>query len=146
MLWDEIREFLEGLFNFKKPMVFWIIWIVIINLLSLVFLPRPEAIAVLVGFILSSATMFWMAEVKGFTRLLGAAQFWWIPVVIYLATRLGNIDASVFGIWFVIAFITNLVALVFDVVDVIKFFRGQDDEMIVHPLVDIELTENHPEV
>ena len=146
MLLDEIQEFLQGLFNMKKPMLVWTIWIVVINLFSLAFLPRPEAIAVLTGFILSSATMFWLAEVKGFVRLLGAAYLWWIPVLIYLTTRLGSIDVSTFGIWLVVLFITNLIALVFDVIDVIKYFRGQDDEMIVHPLVDIELTENHPEV
>lgn len=146
MLWDEIQEFLQGLFNMKKPMLVWTIWIVVINLLSLAFLPRPEAIAVLTGFILSSATMFWLAEIKGFVRLLGAAYLWWIPVLIYLALRMDTIDfSSTFGIWLVLLYLTNIIALVFDMADVIRYFRGEDDEMIVHPLVDIELTENHPE-
>ena len=146
MLLDEIQEFLQGLFNMKKPMLVWTIWIVAINLLSLAFLPRPEAIVVLTGFILSSATMFWLAEIKGFVRLLGAAYLWWIPVLIFLATRFSNLDLSLFSIWIVLLFVSNMIALVFDMVDVYKYFHGQDDEMIVHPLVDIELTENHPEV
>ena len=145
LLFDEIKEFIQGLFNLEKPMIVWTIWIVIVNLLSLAFLPKPEAIAVLIGFMLSSATMFWLAEVKGFVRLLGAAYIWWIPVLIYLATRIGSIDASAFGIWLILLFVTNIIALAFDVADVIRYFRGEDDEMIVHPLVDMELTENHPE-
>lgn len=147
MLLDEIQEFLQGLFNMKKPMLIWTIWIVVINLISLAFLPRPEAVAVLIGFALSSATMFWLAEVKGFVRLLGAAYLWWIPVLIYLALRMETIDfSSTFGIWLVLLYLTNIIALVFDMIDVYRYFRGEDDEMIVHPLVDIELTENHPEI
>lgn len=109
------------------PWLVWVMLLVAANFLApLFYIQTLEAqltiAAVLIGFIIQS----YIHSKLGFVRLLGLGHILWIPLVIWLGFRLGDIGLeNPFGIWLASLLLINTISLVIDVFDVIRFFSGE---------------------
>lgn len=75
--------------------------------------------------------MVGLTAATGFSRLLGAGHFVWFPLVAWLATRLGDHPPeSDVGLWLRVLILVNSISLVIDVIDVIRWLRGDRAETV----------------
>jgi hypothetical protein len=62
----------------------------------------------------------------GFTRILGVTHILWVPMFAWMTTRLDAITSEPrLANWLLLLFVTNLVSLVVDTIDAIRFLRGE---------------------
>lgn len=113
----------------------WRLWLVLLMLANLVaplfFLGHLEAWVVLGTFLAAGALMGFLCGVFGFTRILGLAHFLWIPLLVWLGTRLGEIpDDTAFGLWLRVLIGLDALSLVIDLVDVGRYLAGDRDEVV----------------
>ncbi len=115
--------------------VLWQVWLAALVAANLVvpmfFLQRWEARVVL-GTILASMTlMTWLTGRFGFTRVIGLGHILWVPMLVFLFTRVGDIPAGdAFGFWIRALIVLNSVSLVIDAVDVIRYIAGDRAETV----------------
>ena len=123
---DGIVEFNRAVFKMPIPWRIWMMLLMAVNLIvPFFFLDRIEAWVVLVTMIVSAALMMAMTGKFGFTRILGLGHVLWIPLVFYLWTRLGEHPAGEpFGLWVRLVMVLNSVSLIIDIVDVVRYVRG----------------------
>ncbi|MEE8368615.1 MAG: hypothetical protein V3S30_09895 [Thermoanaerobaculia bacterium] len=109
-----------------KPWLVWIGVMVIMNLVApFLFLDTLEAKVVLATFMLGVVLQTAIFSARGFVRLLGLGHSAWIPLVIWLWTRLDLISpGSSTGYWLIGVMAVNTVSLVIDVTDVIRYING----------------------
>ncbi len=113
----------------------WRLWMVLLVALNLVvplfFLDRLEAQLVLVAMAVGMLLMTALTAISGFSRLLGLGHVAWIPLVIFLGTRLSEIPASdAYGMWLRALLVINTVSLVIDLVDVVRYAAGDREETL----------------
>ncbi len=125
-------KFNKGLMNGPTHVLLWLMLLIAANLVvPLFFLGRLEAQLVVVALLASAILMTFLTGLYGFTRLLGVGHIFWIPLLFFLWTRLGQIPAdNFFGIWLRILMILNAMSLVIDVVDVIRYIAGDREETV----------------
>src|SRR5262249_34824384 len=62
----------------------------------------------------------------GFTRILGATHILWVPMFAWIGMRLQTItNEPRLAYLLLLLFLTNLVSLVVDTIDAIRFLRGE---------------------
>jgi len=118
-------DFIKNIF--KMPMVWWpwMAGLPLINLSSVFFLPRTEAIVVLVTGLLAATIMTVLHAKLGYVRLLGVGHFVWIPMLIWLGFRLNNIpEGSLFYGWILTLITMDTVSLMVDIVDLLRYLLG----------------------
>ena len=72
-----------------------------------------------------------LTAMTGFTRLLGLAHLVWIPLILWLFSRLEQVPGdSVYGIWIQAVMVLNSVSLVLDTANVYRYVRGERQEMV----------------
>ncbi len=130
-----IRAFIrfnKGLLKMPVPWQLWLLLLIGINLIvPLFFLDRLEARVVIGAFLLSFVMMTALTGLVGFTRLLGLGHVFWIPLVVFLWTRLEQIPAEgVFGLWIRALIAINVLSLVIDTVEVIRYIAGDREETV----------------
>ena len=97
----------------------------------LMYLQRGEAQIVLVTFFASFALMVLITGASGFTRLLGIGHVLWIPLVLFLISRLNLPSASgPYLVWLIAVIVLNSISLVLDAVDLVRFGRGERSELV----------------
>ncbi|MFK8033515.1 MAG: hypothetical protein AB8B94_05145 [Hyphomicrobiales bacterium] len=104
----------------------WCVWLVGVNAVSLYFIDHHEG-QVVFGLTLVAviAQTISYGEI-GFTRILGGAHILWLPMFAWMATRLDTIAANpALSTWLAVLFITNLVSLIVDSIDVYRFANGE---------------------
>lgn len=109
------------------PLKAWVFVLMIMNTLSIVFLKRVEARWVLAAWILNMVFMSFLFTLYGYTRMLGLSHIvYWTPLLIYLWRRRGawNVSGSLTGKWIAGLFTVNLISLLVDYVDVIRYLLG----------------------
>jgi len=123
--------FVRGIGTLAWPWQVWIVLLVLANGVGpFLFLwraeTRPEALAVLgagaVGMVAQLVVFRW----RGFVRLLGIGHLIaWVPLLAWLVGRLDSVDrASLFGIWILAVIALDLLSLVIDVTDVMRYGAG----------------------
>jgi len=123
--------FVRGIGTLAWPWQVWIVLLVLANGVGpFLFLwraeTRPEALAVLgagaVGMVIQLVVFRW----RGFVRLLGIGHLIaWVPLLAWLVGRLDSVDrASLFGIWILAVVALDLLSLVIDVTDVMRYGAG----------------------
>ncbi len=119
-------RFLRTMLKLPKPWLVWIGVMVIMNLVApFLFLDTLEAKVVLATFMLGVVLQTAIFSARGFVRLLGLGHSAWIPLVIWLWTRLDLISpGSSTGYWLIGVMAVNTVSLVIDVTDVIRYING----------------------
>jgi len=109
------------------PLKAWVFILMIMNTLSILFLKRVEARWVLAAWIPNGIFMSFLLTQFGYTRMLGLSHVvFWTPLLIYLWRRRDqwNVSGSLTGKWLVGLFTVNLISLVIDYADVIRYLTG----------------------
>ncbi len=125
-------RFNKGMLKMPVPWQLWLLLLVGVNLIvPLFFLDRLEARVVVGAFLVSMMLMTVLTGLLGFTRLLGLGHVFWVPLVVYLWTRLELIPAEgVFGLWIRALMAINVLSLVIDTVDVVRYIAGDREETV----------------
>ncbi len=130
-----MRTFLKFNKGMLKMPIQWQIWLMLLvaaNMIApLFFLHRLEAQVVLGTFLASVTLTTFLTGKFGFTRILGLGHILWVPMLVFLFARLGNIPASdAYGIWIRALIVLNSMSLVIDAVDVIRYIAGDRRETV----------------
>ncbi len=119
----------------RKPWVGWIMLLMMVNMvIPLFYLGTLEGKVVLGGFVLGALFQGGIFSAKGFVRLLGIGHLPWVPMVIWLWTRLDVAPASsLFRHWLLATIVLVSISLLIDAVDVIRYLRGERDPYVETP-------------
>jgi len=97
------------------------------NFLSpLIFITTLEGQVVLGTGIVSAIIQMGIFQAKGFVRLLGIGHSPWIPMLVWLWTRL-DWDFSIFAYWILALIVLNSLSLIIDAVDVARYLMGEKE-------------------
>ena len=121
----------KGLFHLPLPVLLFMVALATLNMIvPLFFIQMLEAQIILGAFMASFALMIILTGVVGFTRLLGLAHIFWIPMLLYIWPSLAVYPAQeAVGLWLRLLIVLNVIALVLDAVDISRYIRGDRDEM-----------------
>ena len=125
-------KFNKGVMRLPLPVQLWLMLGVSMNMIvPLFFIHRPEAQVVLASFLAAFMLMTTLCGVFGFNRLMGVGHVFWIPMLVFLVTRLGEIPArDAFGIWLQVLMGYAAVSLLFDGADLVRYIRGDRAEIV----------------
>ncbi len=125
-------KFNKWILRIPLPWRLWMVLLVALNLvLPLFFFDRLEAQLVLVAMVVSMFLMTGLTAVSGFSRLLGLGHIAWIPLVVFLGTRISEVPASDFyGMWLRVLLVANSLSLVIDLVEVVRYAAGDREETV----------------
>ncbi len=125
-------KFNKGVLRMSWPVKIWLLVLVAANAVApLFFLQRLEAQAVFAAMMIGAMLMSLLTARFGFSRILGLGHILWIPLVGWLAFRLGQIPADdAFGMWIRGVMLLNTVSLVIDGVDVFRYAAGDRQELV----------------
>ena len=125
-------KFNKGVMKMPLPWRLWLMLLVTANMVvPLFFIGRLEVQVVLGTFMASTILMTVLTGFSGFSRLLGLGHILWVPLIIFLWTRLDQISADdVFGVWIRILMALNALSLVIDAVDVVRYIAGDREETV----------------
>ncbi|MBT3509620.1 MAG: hypothetical protein HN472_08780 [Nitrospina sp.] len=126
--------FMKSIFSMKAPWPLWVVTLMALNMMGpLFFIHTLEAKAVLVSTLAGGVLMMFLFGRYGFVRLLGLGHFFWIPLVIWLGTRIPETGLSTpFGFWLALVLVANIISLVIDVLDVSLYIRGDRKPMVAN--------------
>ena len=118
----------------KAPWPLWVAMLMALNMMGpLFFIHTLEAQAVLVSALAGAMLMMFLFGRYGFVRLLGLGHIFWIPLVIWLGTRIPESGLSTsFGVWLAFVLVANIVSLAIDILDVSLYLRGDRRPMVAH--------------
>ena len=125
-------RFNRGLFRLPVGVRLWMLLLVSANLiLPVIYFQQSEARIVLLTFFAGILLMVVITGTSGFTRLVGLGHIFWVPLVLFLVSRLGSIPATdAYGIWIRSVIAVNTISLVLDAIDVVRFARGERSEIV----------------
>ena len=128
-------DFPRTMMTFPKPWVGWVMLLMITNMvIPLFYLGTPEGKVVLGAFVLAALFQTAIFSAKGFVRLLGIGHIAWVPMVVWLWTRLDLAPAgSFFRYWLLATLVVVSLSLLIDAVDVIRYLRGERDPFLETP-------------
>lgn len=108
-------------------LVGWVFTLMIFNTASILFVRRVEARWILAAWLVAIVLMNALFAQFGYVRLLGLGHVIpWTPLIIYLWIRRAHWDLGVrSGKWIAGVFTVNLISLVIDYVDVIRWLLGE---------------------
>jgi len=126
-------KFNKGMLSMPLHWQLWVMLLVVANLIVPMFFFQHIESQVVLGTVLASMVlMVWATGRFGFTRIVGAGHFVWIPMLAYLFTQLGDIPLhDGFGVWIRALFVLNGISLVIDAVDAIRYVAGERQETVV---------------
>ena len=122
----------RGLFKMSLPWKLWLSLLIAANVfVPLFYFQQLEAQVVLGTMAANLALMTFLTSRFGFTRILGLGHIFWIPLLGFLLTRLGNIPAGdAYGAWLRVLILLNSVSLLIDIVDVRRYLAGDRAETV----------------
>ena len=125
-------RFNRGVLRMPLPWRLWLGLLVAANMVvPLLFLGKLEGRVVLGTFLLSVGLMTLITGRTGFSRLLGLGHVLWIPLVLFVWTRLGqHPSGTAMGLWLRALIVLNSLSLVFDAVDVARWVAGNRGETV----------------
>ena len=102
----------------------WVLILMIVNVVSVVFWNEPLAKVIFVTFMLSAMLMMGLYSRFGFEKILGMGHILWIPLLVYLLLEMPTARNTFKG-YLIVLSISIVISLVFDIVDVWKYFTSQ---------------------
>jgi hypothetical protein len=99
----------------------WVLTLMIVNVASVGFWSEPLAKLIFGIFVVSAMLMMALYSRFGFEKILGLGHIPWIPLLIYMLSQLPNANGA-FRSYLIILSICIAISLVFDVIDVWKYF------------------------
>lgn len=92
---------------------------------------RFEAKVVFCVALLNFVTFVFLTAVSGFSRLLGLAHVYWIPLVCFLWMRLDMFPVSTaYGFWIRTVIVLNTGSVILDAANVFRYIRGERQELV----------------
>ncbi len=114
------------LFRFRSLPRAWVAALICVNLGSLAFLHTQYGLTTLLATIAGVGVMTVIYARLGFVRLLGIGHIFWIPMLIWFAFDLPDKLSDPLLYYWVLSLIAfNSISLIIDVIDVIRFARGE---------------------
>lgn len=123
--------FNRGLFKLRPAVQIWMAALLAVNMVApLVFIQTREAQVVLVAMMASVAMMSLLTAKAGFTRIVGVGHAPWVPLLVYLWTRLAAhpVDTNL-GLWLRALILLNAISIALDTADAIRYARGNRHEL-----------------
>jgi hypothetical protein len=119
-------SFMKALLKMPRQWVVWVGLLMALNMLfPLFFLTALEAKVVLATMMASAGLMLFIFAKKGFVRLLGLGHILWIPLIVWLLTRVDFMTADTgFEQWLLAVIVLNGLSLVIDLLDVVRYCEG----------------------
>ena len=112
--------------RFRPVPRLWCVWLVAVNVACLWFITNIEAQVVLAVTAIAVGGQTLIYQRIGFTRILGSTHILWVPMFAWMATRIDTIiDEPTLANWLVLLFATNMVSIVVDTIDAVRFLRGE---------------------
>lgn len=113
----------------------WQLWVVMLVGANIVapffFLDHVEARITLAAGLLGLGLMTALTGRFGFSRIVGLGHAAWIPLLAFLVSSLGEIPSSTgLGLWLRFVIVLDAISLVLDAADVVRFVRGDRDEVV----------------
>ena len=102
----------------------WVLFLVIINLASVAFWHEALAKTIFVTFIFSAILIVALYSKFGFEKIMGMGHLPWIPLLVYIFMEIPTARAPFSGYLIILA-ISIAISLVFDIVDVWKYFASR---------------------
>jgi hypothetical protein len=112
--------------RFRPVPRLWCVWLVGVNVACLWFITHIEAQVVLAvtAIVVSGQTLIYQRI--GFTRILGSTHVLWVPMFAWMVTRIDTIVLEpALANWLVLLYATNMVSIVVDTIDAVRFLRGE---------------------
>lgn len=128
MVWKAFVGFFRGLWGLPWPWRLWVGLLMLVNgVLPLFFLQTLEARVVLAGMMAGAALQMAIFGARGFVRLLGLGHLVvWIPMLLWLGARLGEIGTDgALGQWLAAVIVVDGLSLIIDATDVVRYARGE---------------------
>ena len=129
---EALTKFPRGVLKLPVAVQAWLGVLMLANaIVPLFFLGHREAQVTLAIFMVSAALMMTLTHLVGFTRLLGLGHILWIPLFLYLWSRMGGHPVDqLYGAWIRIVMVLNAASLVLDGWDVVRYVRGDRGEVV----------------
>ena len=111
---------------FKQPtwVIVWVSALALVNMFSVLYWDTTLGKVILVVFLFQAMLMMGMYSYFGFEKILGIGHFFWFPLLVYIYISIqSQTDAFQMYLYALSFFIA--ISLVFDVSDVIQYFRGK---------------------
>ncbi len=120
-------DFLRTMVTLRKPWVIWVMLLMVVNMIiPLFYLGTLEGKVVLGAFVFGALFQVGIFSAKGFVRLLGIGHIAWVPMVVWLWTRLDVAPAgSLVRYWLIATIVLVTLSLIIDAADVIRYLRGE---------------------
>ncbi|MGF1668959.1 MAG: hypothetical protein ACFCU6_00820 [Balneolaceae bacterium] len=99
----------------------WVFYLMVINVASVGFWHEPLAKAIFVIFMVSAMLMMALYSRFGFEKVLGLGHILWVPLLVYILMRIPGVENG-FQNYLVVLAVSIAISLVFDFVDVWKYF------------------------
>jgi len=127
-----MRTFLTGMWRLPVAVRIWLGWLMAVNMIApLCLLGEVEAQVVLATFFASFSVMLVLTAHAGFTRILGLGHVLWVPLLVFLWSRLVHHPATdTVGLWLRVVVASDTVSLALNAIDVLRFLRGDRAEMV----------------
>jgi hypothetical protein len=124
---ETIKGFMKKLYSVPLGWVIWLQVLMVINMIiPLFYIGRIEAQLSVIAFFAAFITGTMIYRAQGFTHLLGAMHLTWIPLLVFLFTRLKLYPAEdFFGVWLRVLISLDIISLILDVREVIRYVRGE---------------------
>ena len=117
-------KFFIELMNQPVWVPIWVFYLMLVNVASAGFWDMLLAQVIFVTFILSATLMMGLYSWFGFEKILGIGHVLWIPLFIYVFMEIPN-TKGIFQSYLIVLSISISVSLVFDTIDVLKYFASQ---------------------
>lgn len=120
-------DFFRTLLHSPKPVLVWVAILMAANMIApFFFLDTLEAKVVLAAILMGAVLQTAIFSAEGFVRLLGLGHIAWVPMVIWLWTRLDTAPGgSSFRYWILAVIVLNTTSLIIDAADVTRYLRGE---------------------
>ena len=114
------------LLRFRPLSRIWAIFLILVNLASLLFLDTIYGQVALVAVSVGVAIMIGLHQRLGFVRLLGIGHILWIPMLFWMITEISSVaQGSWLSIWMGCLILFNGISLVIDTIDVARYLLGE---------------------
>ena len=102
----------------------WVLFLMLVNMASLVFWQEAVAQLIFMNFLASAMLMMGLYSRYGFTKILGLGHVPWIPLLAYVVMQIPAAEAS-FKRYLLILSVSMVISLVLDTIDVWTHFRNR---------------------
>ena len=102
----------------------WVAVLALVNIASLFFWPVFLAKVIFVTFMLSAVAMIALYSYFGFAKILGIGHIFWVILLPYILLQVAHTDGAFF-VYLVVLSVILTVSLVFDAIDIWKYFHGE---------------------